>query len=104
MGMMGIKLNPCKANTEGVLGLCLCPNCWHPEAAADSIPYFWLHLQPDAELFLQHKHRLSLAAVQHWCFNSLAPPKLIQDMILAVFGRVLQYVAPSIPDDSNTAP
>ena len=35
--------------------------------------------------------------------NTLAPPKVVQDVILAILGVVTQYVAPFIADDSDTA-
>ena len=79
------------ATTEGVPGLQLrlCPhleNPWHWVPAADSVPYLGLQQQPDGEFSLQRKHRLRLAAVQHWCLNTLAPPKVVQDVILAILG------------------
>ena len=96
------------ATTEGVpvLQLRLCPhleNPWHWVPAADSVPSMGLQLQPDGEFFLQRKHRLRLAAVHHWCLNTLAPPKVVQDVILAILGGVTQCVAPFIADDSDTA-
>ena len=83
LGMMGMELNPRKcamATTEGVPGLQLrlCPhleNPWYWVPAADSVPYLGLQLQPDGEFSLQRKHRLRLAAVHHWCLNTLAPPE-----------------------------
>ena len=84
----------------------LCPhleNPWHWVPAADSIPYLGLQLQPDGEFSLQRKHRLRLAAVHHWCLNTLAPPEVVQDVILAILGGVTQYVAPFIADDSDEA-
>ena len=71
--------------------------------AADSVPYLELQLQPDGEFSLQRKHRLRLAAVHHWCLNTLAPPKVVQDVILAILGGVTQYVAPFIANDSDNA-
>ena len=111
LGMMGMELNPCKcamATTEGVPGLQLrlCPrpeNPWHCVPAADSVPNLGLQLQPDGEFSLQRKHRLRLAAVHHWCLNTLAPPKVVQDVILAILGGVTQYFAPFIADDSDAA-
>ena len=111
LGMMGMELNPRKcamATTEGVLGLQLrlCPHLespWHWVPAADSVPYLGLQLQPDREFSLQRKHRLRLAAVHHWCLNTLAPRKVVQDVILAILGGLRQYVAPFIADDSDTA-
>ena len=111
LGMMGMELNPRKCamtTTEGVLGLQLrlCPpleNPWHWVPAADSVPYLGLQLQPDGEFSLQRKHRLRLAAVHHWCLNTLAPPKVVQDVILAILGGLTQYVAPFIAHDSDTA-
>ena len=96
------------ASTEGVPGLQLrlCPhleNQWHWVPAADSVPYLGLQLQPDGEFSLQRKHRLRLAAVHHWCLNTLAPPKVVQDVILAILGGVTQYFATLIADDSDTA-
>ena len=41
--------------------------------------------------------------VRHWCLNTLAPPKVVQDVILAILGGVTQYVAPFIADDFDTA-
>ena len=110
LGMMGMELNPRKcamATTEGVLGLQLrlCPhleNPWHWVPVANSVPYLGLQLQPDEEFSLQRKHHLRLAAVHHWCLNTLAPPKVVQDVILAILGVVRQYVAPLIADDSDT--
>ena len=111
LGMMGMELNPRKcaiATTEGVPGLQLrlcshLENPWHWVPPADSVPYLGLQLQPDGEFSLQRKHRLRLAAVHHWCLNTLAPPKVVQDVILAILGGVTQYVAPFIADDSDTA-
>ena len=111
LGMMGMELNPRKcrmATTEGVPGLQLrlCPYLetpWHWVPAADSVPYLGLQLQPDGEFSLQRKYRLRLAAVHHWCLNTLAPPKVVQDVILAILGGVTQYVAPFIANDSYTA-
>ena len=110
LGVMDMELNPRKcamATTEGVPGLQLrlCPyleNPWHWVAAADSVPYLGLQLQPDGEFSLQRKHRLRLAAVHHWCLNTLAPPKVVQDVILAILGGVTQYVTPFIADNSDT--
>ena len=110
LGMMGMKLNPRKCamgTTEGVLGLQLplCPhleNPWHWLPAADSVPYLGIQLQPDGEFSLQRKHRLRLEAVHHCCLNTLAPPKVVQDVILAILGGLTQYVASFIADDSNT--
>ena len=95
LGMMGMELHPRKcamATTEGVPGLQLrlCPhleNPWHWVPAADSVPYLGLQLQPDGEFSLQRKHRLRLAAVHHWCLNTLGPPKVVQDVILAILER-----------------
>ena len=109
--MMGMELNPRKcamATTEGILGLQLrlCPHLedpWHLMRAADSVPYLEIQLQPEGEFSLQRKYRLRLAAMEHWCLNTLAPPKVVQDVILAILGRVKQYVAPFIANDSNTA-
>ena len=53
-------------------------------AAADSVPYLGLQLQPDGEFELRHKHRVRLAAVHHWCSNTFAPFKVIQDMVTAI--------------------
>ena len=111
IGMMGMELNPRKcamATTQGLPGLQarLCPNLenpWHLVPAADSVPYLGLQLQPDGEFSLQRKHRLRLAAVHHWCLNTLAPPKVVQDVILAILGGVTQYVAPFVADDTDTA-
>ena len=96
LGMIGMELNPCKcamATTQGVPGLQLrlCPhleNPWHWVPAADSVPYLGLQLQPDGKFSLQRKHQLRLAAVHHWCLNTLAPPKVVQDVILAILGGV----------------
>ena len=41
--------------------------------------------------------------MRHWCLNTPAPPKVVQDVILAILGGVTQYVAPLIADDSDTA-
>ena len=109
--MMGMELNARKcamATTEGVPGLQLrlCPqleNPWHWVPAADSVPYLKLQLQPDGEFSLRRKQCLRLAAVHHWCLNTLAPPKVVQDVTLAILGGVTQYVAPFIADDSDTA-
>ena len=95
------------ATTEGVPGLQLrlCPhqeNQRHPVPAADSFPYLGPQLQPDGEFSLQRKHRLRLEVVHHWCLNTLAPQKVVQDVILAFLGGVTQYVAPFIADDSYT--
>ena len=111
LGMMGMELNPRKcamATKEGFPGLQLrlwphLENPWHWVPAADSVPYPGLQLQPDGEFSLQRKHRLRLAAVHHWCLNTLAPPKLVQEVILAILGGVTQYVPPFIADDSDTA-
>ena len=111
LGMTGMEVYPRKctmATTEGVLGLQLrlCPhleNQWHWTPAADSVPYLGLRLQPDGEFSLQRKHRLRLAAVHHGCLNTMAPLKVVQDVILAILGGVPQYVAPFIADDSDTA-
>ena len=111
LGMMGMELNPRKcamATMEGVPGLQLrlCPHLENPlhwVPAADSVPYLGLQLQPDGEFSLQRKHRLHLAAVHHWCLNTLAPPKVVQDVILAILGVLTQYVAPFIADDSDNA-
>ena len=111
LGMLGMELNPRKcamATTEGVPGLQLrlCPhleNPWHWVPAADSVPYLGLPLQPDGEFFLQRKHRLRLAAVHHWCLKTLAPRKVVQDVILGILGGVTRYVAPFIAEDSDTA-
>ena len=94
LGMMGKELNPRKcamATTDRVPGLQLrlCPhleNPWHWVLAADSVPYLGLQMQPDGEFSLQRKHRLRLAAVHHWCLNTLAPQKVVQDVILAILG------------------
>ena len=111
LGMMGMELNPRKcamATTERVRGLQLrlCPVLeipWHWVPAADSVPYLGLQLQSDGEFSLQRKLRTRPAAVHHWCLNTLAPPKVVQDVILAILGEVTQYVTPFIADDSNTA-
>ena len=111
LGMMGMELNPRKcpmATTEGVPGLQLrlCPhleNPWHSVPAADFVHYLGLQLQPDGEFSLQRKHCLRLAAVHHWCLNTLGPPKVVQDFILVILGGSEQYVAPFIADDSDTA-
>ena len=65
-------------------------NPWHWVPAADSVHYLGLKLQPDREFSLQRKHRLRLAAVHHWCLNTLAPPKVVQDVILAILGGITQ--------------
>ena len=111
LGMMGMELNPRKcamATTEGVPGVQrrLCShleNPWHWVPATDSVPYPGLQLQPDKEFSLQRKHRLRLATAHHWCLNTLAPPKVVQDNILAILGGLTQYVAPFIADNSDTA-
>ena len=90
--MMGMQLNPRKcsiATMEGVPGLQLrlCPeldNPWHWVRTADSVPYLGLQLQPEGEFSLQPKHQLRLAAVYHWYLNTLALPKVSQDVILAI--------------------
>ena len=111
LGRIGMELNPRKcamATMEGVPGLQLrlCPHLehpWHWVPAADSVPYLGLQLQPDGEFSLQRKHRLRLVAVHQWCLNTLAPPKVVQDVILANQGGVTQYIADLIADDSDTA-
>ena len=98
LGMMAMELNPrtCAiAITEGVPALQLhsCPhveNKWHSLPAADSIPYLGLQLQPEGEFSLQGKHPLRLAVIHHWCLNTLAPPKVAQDVILAILEGVTQ--------------
>ena len=109
--MMSMELNSGKcamATKEGVPGLQLrlCPhleNPWHWVPAADSVPYLGLQLQPDGKFSLQRKHQLRLAAVHHWCLNTLATPKVVQDVYLAILGSVTKYVAPFIADYSDTA-
>ena len=96
------------ATMEGVPGLHLrlCPDLespWHLVPAADSVPYRELRLQPDGELFLRRKHRLRLAAVHQWCLNTIAPPKVVQDVILAILGGLTQYNSPFIADVADTA-
>ena len=111
LGMMGMELNPrncAVGTTEGIPGLHLrlcahLENPWHWLPAVDSVPYLGLQLQQDGESSLQAKHRLRLAAVQHWCLNTLAPPKVLQDIILAILGEVTEYAAPFIADDSDSA-
>ena len=111
LGMMGIELNPAKcamATTEGVPGLHLhlCPhpqNPSHSVPVARSVPYLELQLQPDREFSLQRKHRLRLAALPLTCLSTLAPSKVVQDVILWILGRVTKYVAPFIADVSDTA-
>ena len=111
LGMIGMELNPHKcaiATTKGVPGLQLrlrapLENPWHWLPAADSLPYLGLQLQPDGEFSLQRKHPLRQAAVHHLWLNTLGPPKVVQDVILAILGGVTQYVAPFIADDSYTA-
>ena len=44
-----------------------------------------------------------MAAVHHWCLNTLAAPKVVQDVVLAILGGVTQYVAPFAADHSDTA-
>ena len=106
--MMGTELNPRRcpmATTEG-LQLRLCPlleNPSHWVPAADSVPYLGFQLQPDGEFSLQRKHLLHLAAVHHWCLNTLAPPNMVQNVILVILRGVTQYVARFIADDSHTA-
>ena len=103
--MMGMEPDPSKcamATTKRVPGLQLrlcqhLDNPWHWVPAADSVPYLGLQLQPDGEFSLQRKHRLCLAAVHHWRLNTLAPPKVVQDVILAILGGLTQYVGPSSP-------
>ena len=102
LGMMDMELNPRKCamtTTEGFLGLQLrlCPHledAWHCVLAVDSVPYLGLQLQPDGGFSLQRKHRRRLAAVHHWCLNTLAPPKVVQDVVLAVLGGLTQSLAP----------
>ena len=72
-------------------------------ASADSVPLLRLQLQPIGEFSLQRKHRLRLVAMHHWCLDTLAPPKVVQDVILAILGGVTQYLAPFIADNSDTA-
>ena len=112
LGMMGMEFRPrnrAMATTKDIPGLHLrlCPplaNPWHWVPAADSVPYLGLQLQPDREFSLQHKPGLCLAAVYHWCLKTLAPPKVVQDVILAYLGGgVIQYVATLIAEDSDTA-
>ena len=96
------------ATTEEVPGLqlLLCPhlgNPWHWVRAANSVPYIRLQLQPDREFSLHCRHRLCLAALHHWCFKTLTPPNLVQDVVLAILGGVTQYVAAFIADNSDTA-
>ena len=74
-----------------------------PTALGAACGLLGLQLQPDGEFSLQRKHQLRLVAVHHWCLNTLAPPKVVQDVILAIQGGVTQYVGPLIADDSNTA-
>ena len=110
LGLMGMELNPRKcamATIEGVpsLQLRLCPHLENPRhwvPASDSVPYLGLQLQPDGDFSLQRKHHLRLTAVHHWCLNTLAPPKVVQDVILVILGGVTQYVASFIADDSDT--
>ena len=111
LGIMGMELNPRKcamATREGVPGLHLClhpnlENPWHWVPAANSLPYLELQQQPDGEFSLQRKRRLRLAAVHPWCLNTLAPPKLVQEVIPAIVGGKTQYVAPFVGDNSDTA-
>ena len=111
LAMMGMELHPRKcamATTEGVPGLQLrlCPhlkNQWHWVPAVDSVPYLGLQLQPDGDFSLHPKHRLRLAAVHHWFLNTLAPLKVVEDVILVILGGLTQYVATFNADDSDTA-
>ena len=106
-----MELNPCKcamATTEGVPGFHqqLCPhlaNPWHWVLSADAVSYLGLQLQPDGEFSLQHQHWLRLAALHHWCLKTLAPPKVIEDLTLAVHRGPSQYMAPLIADNSDTS-
>ena len=109
LGVMSMELNTRKcamATREGVpdLQLRLCSNLenlWHWVPAGEFFPYLGLQLQPDGEFSLQRKHRLRLSVVHHWCRNFLAPPKVVQDVILAIRGGVTQYVAPVIANNSD---
>ena len=100
-----MELNPRKcamATTDGLPGLQLrlyphLGNPWHWVPAADSVPYLGLQLPPDGEFTLQRKHRLCLAAVHHPCLNTLALPKVVQDVILAILGGVSSTSPPSSP-------
>ena len=86
---MNMELNVRKcamANKNAVPGFhlqlcCDVANTGHSVAGADSVPYLRLRQKPEEEFTLQYKHRLRLAAVHHCCRNTLAPPKLIQDVL-----------------------
>ena len=41
--------------------------------------------------------------MHHWCLNTLTPPTVVQDVILAILRGVTQYVAPFIANNSDTA-
>ena len=94
LGMMGMDLDPRKsamATTEGVPGLHLhlCPYVENPShwvPVVDSVPYLRLQLEADGEFSLHRKHWLRLAVVHSWCLNTLAPPKVVQDVIVAILG------------------
>ena len=40
--------------------------------------------------------------MHNWCLKTLAPPKVVLEVILAILGGLTQYVAPFIADDSDT--
>ena len=112
LGMMGMELNPRKcamATTEGVPGPAATP--LPPPGKTRGTGYQRRTPSPTWDSSCSRTGSspcsastgLRLAAVHHWCLNTLAPPKVVQDVILAILGGVTQYVAPFIADDSDTA-
>ena len=41
--------------------------------------------------------------MHHWCLNTVARSKVVQDIVLAILGGVTQYVAPFIAENSDAA-
>ena len=104
---MGMSLNVGKcayANTARIhsIMVCLSPGNtaapWVCLRAKGMVPYLGLRLDPRGVATMKEKHVLRCEALLGWCKNTLGPASVPHEVMAAVVGGIVRYVAPYLSD------
>ena len=107
---MGMSLNVAKcayANTarNHWIMVCLSPgNTAAPSVclrAKATVPYLGLRLDPRGVAPMKEKHVLRSKALLGWCKNTLGPASVPHEVMAAVVGGIVRYVAPYLSDTAE---
>ena len=107
---MRMSLNVSKsayATTDRIHSIMVCLNPGNAAAPwvclriKGTVPYLGLRLDPRGIASMKEKHVLRCEALLGWCKNTLGPASVPHEVMAAVVGGIVRYVAPYLSDTAE---